>query len=244
MRNARVTDSVCSFLAAMQLVVSAPVCATESSAAPCQPPTVQKILSNYPSSRYIPDPVAVTAGDPVAIPFPIASDPRHLWLGLRWSGPTGGVLLVVNCAGKPEASISLGAVQGIRLLPMPREISTYEVTYIAATGSGYSRSQVSIIRYRSGKIQLLWTHIMDEMYAGFADKNYEDRFTWMYSPNGKSIAVRGTREKGGAGAADHVITEPLAEVRYCWHAKSKRFLLCHDSNTRRQTRRDGDLSMP
>jgi hypothetical protein len=201
----------------------------EATSLPCRPPDVTPFLQIYQNQIQIPRGLDVLVGDPQAISLPMQNDARHLWFGVNWSGPTGGVPVVLNCRGRPEASLALGAIEEIKAGPaVPTGPPAYEVRYTSGTGTGSRRQDVSVVRYQAGKIQVLWHHVADAVFAGMGEGHYEDKFTWSYGQTNRSIVVSGIRENTIDGPKPRVDRKQLSVTSYCWRGQRQRqrFFMC------------------
>jgi hypothetical protein len=135
---------------------------------------------------------------------------------------------VVDCAGRPEASVALGAIENI--VPGPKFVDdkqTYEVRFTSGTGTGYEAKEVALVDYRHRTINVLWRHLAVEMVSGWGGEAHEDHFQWEYVIGANRILVSGYRQPiyidtGGATAAK----KSLPRESYCWQQTTRDFEKC------------------
>jgi hypothetical protein len=171
-----------------------------------------------------------TISTPVAIYYPYRDDNTpYRWLGISWSGPPGGALFIIRCDGSVVSGRRFGAVSHIAAGPTsPDGVRTFEVSYIASSGTGLRVLEHAVLSARKGKPHVLWRHTAAESVGiGWARHPFRRFYHWTYSPDRRTITVSGSEVPG---EGDLESTAPgerraLREELYCWQT-GRRYARC------------------
>lgn len=150
--------------------------------------------------------------------------PGLRWVAVSFGAPADGYLYVVRCSGVKVAEMPLGYVERLRPAPRIGGVATIAVTYVPATGTGIQTRAVALVQYRSGKLRILWEHlILDAAYPpARLGPSYEERTSWQFLEGHRRIEV--TAKRTVFGRSRRVLTLPTE--RYCLRSSVWRYVPC------------------
>jgi hypothetical protein len=161
--------------------------------------------------------------------------PRINWIGLAWLSPESGALLAANCAGRPLAGISKGAVGKIMAGPeVPVLGQTIMFIYVEKETRDCVHDAAEIVALHDGQIISLWSHAYKQGMNSGDSKLAPSRFIThnyavTFGDDGQSIRVTGLVQKyayrkDGSQSPIPESTTSLPTETYHWDTTKRRFI--------------------
>ncbi len=203
----------------------------------CHTPTPQALIKWYDSAhpqahlRYSPQNSLIY--HPIEV-FQ-TQQPHINWIGLAWLSPEWGALFAADCAGKPLAAISVGAVGKIMAgATLPVLGQSVMFIYVDKETKDCVHDSADFVVLHDSKIISLWSHTYKQgMNTGdpkispsrFVTHNYSVTF----SHDGQTIRVSGLVQdyayrKDGSQSSFPGATTSVPVETYHWDAKKMHFI--------------------
>ena len=178
------------------------------------------------AGKFFPSPQAIYAPPP-------SNDRAHRWVGLSWWGPRNGVLVVLNCAGKPVATEHTGFIRRLKPGPQLARVGpTVETIDFLGEVTGSEDDDVGLFALRGGLIRRVWTHAaFHSEYVPWIEPPFSTLDTWAYAASARTISVAEFRYAEPLDFPDPFpATEPNTRAdrrdTFCWRASAWRYLPC------------------
>lgn len=98
-----------------------------------------------------------------AVPHQVRSpDADRLVVTMSWGGPSSGAVVVANCAGESLGARQLGYVRNAELIQRPAMPERLLVTYIAGTGTGWTKEDAALLGFQGDSVTVLWSGTTQE----------------------------------------------------------------------------------
>jgi hypothetical protein len=121
-------------------------------------------------------------------------DTSLLWLGVRWSGPDDGAILLVNCGAQVVSALRLGATDSLRRGPRLSGLPYTVLAYVnPGGGTGAAYRQVALVSSRGpDSLFTVWAEMLFQGdYSTPMHRGSETVREVSMTPSGDTIRVSG-----------------------------------------------------